>query len=160
MHSQQTVFSSAYLVQSNVYFLEYIALGDQRRTYAIASNFPKTPEQMRDISSQQFDDASFVYIQIPELEKQFTLKRISLRSSSNTSQDNAESAYVSTMPCRILKVLAKNESKVKAGDPLLTMESMKMETRISAKHDGIVRFKVKEGQLIEAGVAMLSIDAE
>lgn len=64
---------------------------------------------------------------------------------------------MSTMPCRVLKLLVENGGTVKTGTPLLTMESMKMETRMYSRHEGTVKFMVKEGQVVQAGHQMMEI---
>ena len=69
-------------------------------------------------------------------------------------------SYTSTMPCRILKLLATEGALVKQGTPLLTMESMKMETRMYSRHEGKVKYHVTENAVIEAGVVMLEIVQE
>jgi len=47
---------------------------------------------------------------------------------------------------------------VQKGDPLLVMESMKMESKVCAHKNGSVKLFVGEGQLIEAQTLLLSID--
>ena len=61
------------------------------------------------------------------------------------------------MPCRILKCLVAEGATVKVGQALLTMESMKMETRLYSRHDGKIHFRVKEGEVVDAGVVMLEV---
>ncbi|KAL2887645.1 Methylcrotonoyl-CoA carboxylase subunit alpha mitochondrial [Ceratocystis lukuohia] len=48
-------------------------------------------------------------------------------------------AVVAPMPCKILKVEVGHGQEVKRGDPLIVIESMKMETVIKAPHDGRVK---------------------
>jgi biotin carboxyl carrier protein len=62
------------------------------------------------------------------------------------------------MPCRILRLLKSNGAQVKKDEGLLTMESMKMETRLYSRHDGTVQFRVKEGDIIQAGVLMVEVE--
>lgn len=58
-------------------------------------------------------------------------------------------AIKSPLPGNILKILVTSGQKVKRGDVLLTMESMKMENNILAEHDGIVRnVRVQAGQAV------------
>ena len=67
--------------------------------------------------------------------------------------------YESPMPSTIVKVLVKAEDKVKAGDALLVISSMKMENTITCDKDGTVKeIYVTEGQNIEAGFLMLEIN--
>ncbi|MGB9729851.1 MAG: biotin/lipoyl-containing protein [Thermoprotei archaeon] len=46
---------------------------------------------------------------------------------------------MSPMPGRIIKILVKPGSQVKKGQPLLVIESMKMENIISSDRDGIIK---------------------
>jgi len=62
------------------------------------------------------------------------------------------------MPCKILKLLVKPDSKVKKNDALLTMESMKTEVRLYSRHDGTVKLLVKEGDVVDAGTILVKID--
>jgi len=43
-------------------------------------------------------------------------------------------------------------------DALLIMEAMKMEVRLFARHNGIVKFLVKEGDVVDAGTILVKID--
>ena len=62
------------------------------------------------------------------------------------------------MPCKILKLLVKPDSKVKKNDALLTMESMKTEVKLYSRHDGMVKLLVKEGDVVDAGTILVKID--
>ncbi|KAL8276757.1 hypothetical protein RQP46_010813 [Phenoliferia psychrophenolica] len=74
------------------------------------------------------------------------------------SGDLGEGAkYLSSMPCRILEILAEDGSNVKVGDGLLIMESMKTEIRLSAKADGVVKLHVAEGDICSEGMVLCEI---
>ncbi|MBO8179117.1 MAG: biotin/lipoyl-binding protein [Archaeoglobus sp.] len=61
-------------------------------------------------------------------------------------------AVTSMLPGVVLKVLVNPGDRVKAGDPVVIIESMKMENEIVSPVDGVVaEITVKEGQRIEAG---------
>jgi biotin carboxyl carrier protein len=62
------------------------------------------------------------------------------------------------MPCRILRLLVKSNTKVKKDDALLTMESMKTEISLRSSHDGIVKILVKEGDVVDAGTILVKIE--
>jgi urea carboxylase len=65
---------------------------------------------------------------------------------------DGHAAIVSEVPGSVWKVLKDVGEDVAAGDPLLIVESMKMEITISAGHGGILReFKVRPGQTVNAG---------
>ncbi|GGI17085.1 urea carboxylase [Oxalicibacterium faecigallinarum] len=59
----------------------------------------------------------------------------------------------------VWKLIAEAGATVKAGDPLLILEAMKMEFHISAPCDGIVKnFHCKPGMMINAGDPLVSIE--
>ena len=64
------------------------------------------------------------------------------------------------VPGSVWKVLASEGQRVSAGDPLVILESMKMETTVAAPASGVVaRVICREGQSVSAGqaVAMLQL---
>jgi biotin carboxyl carrier protein len=67
----------------------------------------------------------------------------------------------SGMPGKIVKVFVKVGDEVKAGDPLLIMEAMKMENEMRAA--SAVKIKevlVKEGQTVESGETLITFAKE
>lgn len=62
------------------------------------------------------------------------------------------------MPGEITKVLVQPGDKVKSGQPLLIIVSMKMENTIEAQEDGTVEeVYVQEKAFVEAGMLMLKM---
>lgn len=54
------------------------------------------------------------------------------------------------MPGTVVKVFVKPDQKVKAGETLMAVESMKMEYNIKATHDAVIsHVLVNEGQFVE-----------
>jgi biotin carboxyl carrier protein len=69
------------------------------------------------------------------------------------------SGLTSQMPGKIRKVFVKAGDTVKAGDPLLIMEAMKMENEIRADHEGkVATVHVTEGVNIEANAPLISFE--
>ena len=67
--------------------------------------------------------------------------------------------YQSPMPGEIIKVLVSPGKKVKSGDSLLILSSMKMENTIAAAEDGTIEeIYVEEGQHVEAGFLLLKMN--
>lgn len=65
------------------------------------------------------------------------------------------------MPGKIVKIFVKSGDKVKAGDPLLIMEAMKMENEMKAAADlTIDRIHVETGNSIESGALLISFKPE
>lgn len=61
------------------------------------------------------------------------------------------------MPGKIVKVLVKPGDEVKAGDPLLIMEAMKMENEMRADQDVKIKsINVKAGDAVEAGALLIT----
>src|SRR5262249_2492929 len=62
------------------------------------------------------------------------------------------------MPGKVLKVLVAEGDRVEAGQALITMEAMKMETTLSAEGPArIKRIPVAEGQMVEAGAVLMEL---
>lgn len=65
------------------------------------------------------------------------------------------------MPGTILKVQAPEGASFKAHDPLIIMESMKMEMTLSVPHSGIVKEVLcRPGQLVAMGAELLTFEAD
>lgn len=83
-------------------------------------------------------------------------------AAARVSADGAPSAgpIVAAMPGRVLDVLVAEGAEVRKGQTLLLLEAMKMELRIAAPADGVVRsVHVAAGQVIERGAALVQIDS-
>jgi biotin carboxyl carrier protein len=62
---------------------------------------------------------------------------------------NEASDVIAPMPGRIVQVSVSEGQEVKQGDPLLTLEAMKMENTLVAKGDGVVKhIKVNVGDTV------------
>ncbi len=60
---------------------------------------------------------------------------------------------------KVFKIEAAVGTQVKAGDPVIVLEVMKMETPVVAPKDGVVAsIEVAEGQAVEAGVLLATMN--
>jgi len=74
-----------------------------------------------------------------------------------TSPD--ENLITSIIPGTIVTVLVRKGQKVKEGESLLILESMKMQNKILAPRDAVVKIiKVAAGQIIPKGYVMLELE--
>jgi biotin carboxyl carrier protein len=63
------------------------------------------------------------------------------------------------MPGTVIKVNVHEGATVKARDPLVVLEAMKMETPLLAPYDGTVRsVHVKEGDRVAGGALVVELD--
>jgi biotin carboxyl carrier protein len=63
------------------------------------------------------------------------------------------------MPGKIVRLLVKTGEKVRAGQPLVVVEAMKMENEVRARWDGtIAQTHVKEGVSVEADALLVVIE--
>jgi len=59
----------------------------------------------------------------------------------------------------VFQITCKAGDKVAAGDPVIVLESMKMEIPVEATRAGVVReIKVEEGQTVQEGDTVVIID--
>jgi len=76
-------------------------------------------------------------------------------------QDDLEDGAVisSPMPGKIVKVLVKKGDKVKAGDTVIIVSAMKMESEYKVKKDRVVKeVKVKEGDTIDGNQPLVIVE--
>ncbi|KAI5796355.1 3-methylcrotonyl-CoA carboxylase subunit alpha [Peziza echinospora] len=72
---------------------------------------------------------------------------------------STEGSVVAPMPCKVLRVTVKAGDKVTKDQPLLVIESMKMETVIRSPSDGIIaRIVHGEGDIVKQGTALVEFE--
>lgn len=93
--------------------------------------------------------------------KTYTLDLISAtnrRSGSSPSSALSDGAIKAPMPGTVLKVLVKAGDSVEANQPLMIMESMKMEMTLSAPQAGTIEgVYCQESQLVDMGALLLTL---
>ena len=82
----------------------------------------------------------------------------SLREALGEGQEGKLKVVNAPMPCKVLSVLKKDGEKVKAGEKLMIVESMKMEISISAQTDGTFQAKVQELDAVDEGTALCVVE--
>jgi len=74
------------------------------------------------------------------------LRAIAQKSSGSSSASAGQRFLTSSIPGRVVSVVAKPNMEVKKGDVIVILESMKMQVAIKAHKDGVVKeLKIKEG---------------
>lgn len=70
-----------------------------------------------------------------------------------------ESQLTAGMPGKIIKLHVAEGDQLKAGDPILVMEAMKMENELRATRDVKIKaVKIEEGQNVEAGATLVTFE--
>ena len=70
----------------------------------------------------------------------------------------AASEITAPMPGKVLRVLVKEGDAITAGQPLVVLEAMKMETALAAESDAIVkRVPVAPGQMVDHGAVLIEL---
>ena len=79
---------------------------------------------------------------------------------SRKRDDGHEEAVISSpMPGKIVKVLVKVGDQVKAGDTVIIVSAMKMESEYKVKKDRLIKeIKVKEGDTVQANQPLVIIE--
>ncbi len=102
-----------------------------------------------------------IYIdgEIVEIKKRSKITEIiekSLKAKGAVSQANN---VTSQIPGRVVKVSVSNGDKIKEGDPIVVLESMKMQIAIKSHKDGTIKdLKVKEGSTVARNEIVAVID--
>ena len=67
-------------------------------------------------------------------------------------------SFLAPMPSKIEKIVVKENEKVKKGDPLIVLSSMKMENIIQSNITGLVnKIYVTKGQTVDSGAILIDI---
>ena len=83
-----------------------------------------------------------------------------INATSNQGCGQSSGTVISPMPGTVIDVLVRHKQTVKAGDPLMILEAMKMEHQISANIDGKVRnVYFQKGDQVQDGTLLLEIEA-
>jgi biotin carboxyl carrier protein len=70
----------------------------------------------------------------------------------------AAAEIIAPMPGKVLKVLVRDGDLVEAGQPLVVIEAMKMETTLAAESTAIVKHvRVEEGQSVDHGAVLIEL---
>lgn len=102
--------------------------------------------------NQAFDHVFIDGIEAIVRLKEKALKASSLRAGAGSLQ--------SPMPGKIFKILKAQGEQVKAGEPILILEAMKMEHTIKAQQDGVVKhIHFAQGEQVQGGVELCEIEA-
>jgi acetyl/propionyl-CoA carboxylase alpha subunit len=86
------------------------------------------------------------------------LTKFSLLDLKSNLNENETGNLLSEVPGKIWKILKKDGDVVKKGETLLIIESMKMENKKFSPKDGIIKFLVKEGELVNAETILAKIE--
>lgn len=74
-----------------------------------------------------------------------------IRGKEEVTLEDGKRIILAPMPCKVLLVLKQNGEKVKAGEKIIVVESMKMEINIFSSTDGIFNAKVREKEAVDEG---------
>ncbi len=78
--------------------------------------------------------------------------------ASRHARRMAAPEVIAPMPGKVLKVMVKEGDRVAAGDVLVVLEAMKMETTLVAEGDAIVkRVRVAEGAMVDHGAVLVEL---
>jgi biotin carboxyl carrier protein len=109
------------------------------------------------------DGKNIYYIQINgkriRLEKRDKRHKLLQQLGMEQSASAHKKEMKSPMPGLVLKILAKEGQHVKAGEPLLILEAMKMENVLKSPAEGIVReFLISEKHAVEKNQVLVKFE--
>ena len=84
---------------------------------------------------------------------------VSGQTAKPTPSAAARDLVVAPMPGKVVGALVKSGEKVKAGDPLVILESMKMEIAVRSDRDGVVsQILVEDGASVKRGQGLVKFE--
>lgn len=88
---------------------------------------------------------------------EFFIRSHALSGTLDDSDAETGSEIKAPMPCKVISVLKSNGDQVKAGEALIVIESMKMETNVCAPKDGTFEALVKADQAVDKGELLCNV---
>lgn len=83
------------------------------------------------------------------------------RKKSETKPETEKESLVSPMPGKVVSIRVKEGQPVRVGDPLVILESMKMESVLRSDRDATVKeVLVPEGRAVKRGQALLLFESK
>lgn len=90
--------------------------------------------------------------------QQYTFEKQDARSRRRKKTSQAGGTLSADMPGQVLEMRVATDDTVSSGDVLVILEAMKMEIRITAPHDGIVKkLYVSSGDTVDRGQTLLDL---
>lgn len=118
---------------------------DGRKPYYIRVN-----DKLEEVSLESIQEVLAGVPEAPETGKGSTPKR---------PKPSKPGDVAPPMPGRVVKILVTKDSRVKAGDPLLIIEAMKMESRVPAPVDGkVTAILVAEGDNVKTDETVIQLE--
>ena len=79
-------------------------------------------------------------------------------ASRSRARGLAAAEITAPMPGKVLKVLVRDGDLVEAGQPMVVIEAMKMETTLAAESAALVKHvRVEEGQTVDHGAVLIEL---
>lgn len=122
--------------------------------------------QLDNNAGQQAWQVSYAHKQNPitvhKLQEQSTIMpAVQAMSSHPQAQSTPQAALKSPLAGRVSKVLIQAAQRVKKGQPLLLIESMKMENEIGAPHDAFIKtIFIAEGNVVQQNQILIDFECE
>ena len=86
-------------------------------------------------------------------------RKLRMRRAAGKFTVEGTQAVRAPMPGRVAKVLVKAGDEVKAGQPVVVFEAMKMENELKSPKDGkVVEILASEGQAVEAQTKLCTVE--
>lgn len=81
------------------------------------------------------------------------------QKKQDTTKDELQDALRSPLPGTIVEIIAKVGEVVKEGDPLIVLEAMKMDNKLTAERDGKVKnILVVEGDVVKENTPLITFE--
>lgn len=109
------------------------------------------PLQSEDNGCEEF------WVESPMFSSSIAISRPTLRRGSDGVSASCRTIH-SPLPGKVLRLLTSVGKKIEAGEPLILLESMKMEHTISSQSEGsIERLEVEEGDVVSSGQLLATV---
>ena len=128
------------------------------------------PEQMEFVLDGKYHSVRYLQVStstiemvidgvVVSLDMHSALDAIVYKNSGGASKVTSNTSLLSKIPGKVVSVAVKEGDKVKTGDTICTLESMKMQVGVKAHHDGsVTSLKVDAGKSVAKGDVIAEIE--
>ena len=142
-------------IDGNKYNLKILQTKSGEFEFILGNTF----HHVKILSSTETKYKIFIDGMVMEIKKQSKITEIIEKSLSAKGIVTRANTITSQIPGRVVKVSVSKDDMIKEGDPILVLESMKMQIAIKSNKDGIVKeIKVKEGSTVSRNEVVAIID--
>ena len=159
-------FRNEFLIDEDVYTVEILSLNNEMVMMVNGTRYIISPTSTDAYSTLKINNKVYktysaetkngVYLKVESETYHLEKKK---NETAQSKEDQSANNINASMPGIVIEVIVKEGDKVKEGDVILSTESMKMQTNITAPRDAVIgKIYFKKNETFEKGAVLASLE--